>query len=192
MQIEHTRPSWKRRFVAIAMVAVALRVLTVIAVRTGSPAALDRIRRFNKRVLNPLMLRFAGRSHWYAGYVEHAGCRSGRTYRTPVVALPVLDGFVVPLPYGTQVDWLRNVMAAGTGGLKVKGVRYAVRQPRVLVSSVVLAELPVMWRMLSRLYGFEHFLRVVATPVTPSLAARTDGQSAQVTVPTTEPVDTSA
>jgi deazaflavin-dependent oxidoreductase (nitroreductase family) len=189
MQIERTRPSWKRRLVALAVVAVAFRALVVITFRTGSPAALDRIRRFNRRTLNPLMLRFAGRSHWYAGYLEHVGRRSGRTYRTPVVALPVLDGFVVPLPYGTQVDWLRNLLAAGTGGLKVKGVRYAVRQPRVLVTDMVLGELPVMWRMVSRLYGFEHFLRVVAAPVKPGLAARTDAQASQAIESATEPID---
>jgi deazaflavin-dependent oxidoreductase (nitroreductase family) len=179
MEIERARPSWKRRLVALAVVAVAFRALAVITFRGSSPAALDRIRRFNKRALNPLMLRVAGRSHWYAGCLEHVGRRSGRTYRTPVVALPVVDGFVVPLPYGTHVDWLRNLLAVGTGGLKVKGVLYAVRQPRVLVTDKVIGELPPLWRMVSRLYGFEHFLRVVATPITPSLQARTDAQVAE-------------
>lgn len=189
MEIERTGSSWARRLVAAAAVAVAFRALVVIRFRTASPAALDRVRRFNKRALNPLMLRLAGRSHWYAGYLEHVGRRSGRTYRTPVVALPVLDGFAVPLPYGTQVDWLLNLVAAGTGGLKTKGVQYAVRQPRVLVTDKVLDELPPMWRTVSRLYGFEHFLRVVATPVTTSLAALTDARTVELA---TAPVDANA
>jgi hypothetical protein len=29
-------------------------------------AGLDRLRVFNKHVLNPVMLRLAGRKHWYA------------------------------------------------------------------------------------------------------------------------------
>lgn len=70
MEIERTGSSWARRLVAAAAVAVAFRALVVIRFRTASPAALDRVRRFNKRALNPLMLRLAGRSHWYAGYLE--------------------------------------------------------------------------------------------------------------------------
>lgn len=173
MEIEPARRSWKRRLLAAALVAVALRALVVFTFRFGSPDALDRIRRFNKRALNPLMLRLAGRSHWYAGYLEHVGRRSGRTYRTPVVALPVRDGFAVPLPYGTQVDWLRNLLAAGTGATMVKGLRYAVSEPRVLHTSAVLEELPPLWRRFTRLYGFEHFLRVVATPASRTRAAVT-------------------
>ncbi|OLT01366.1 hypothetical protein BJF90_32480 [Pseudonocardia sp. CNS-004] len=192
MEIEPTRQAWKRRFLAVALVAVALRALVVITFRFGSPGALDRIRRFNKRALNPLMLRLAGRSHWYAGYLEHVGRRSGRTYRTPVVALPVRDGFAVPLPYGTEVDWLRNLLAAGTGGMKIKGVRYAVREPRVLDTPAVLEELPPLWRRFTRLYGFEHFLRVVATPVTPTGTEPTDAGEAQAIEATAERTDANA
>jgi deazaflavin-dependent oxidoreductase (nitroreductase family) len=189
MEIAHTGPSWARRLVVAAVVAVAFRALVVITFRAASPAAFDRVRRFNKRVLNPLMLRLAGRSHWYAGCLEHVGRRSGRTYRTPVVALPVLDGFVVPLPYGTHVDWLLNLLAAGTGSLKVKGVQYTVRQPRVLVADKLSGELPPMWRAVSRLYGSQHFLRVVATPVATSLGAPSDARTAAAA---TDPIDASA
>jgi deazaflavin-dependent oxidoreductase (nitroreductase family) len=192
MEIEPTRPSWRRRLLAVALTAVALRALVVITFRFGSPGALDRIRRLNKRALNPLMLRFAGRSHWYAGYLEHVGRRSGRTYRTPVVAVPVRDGFAVPLPYGTQVDWLRNLLAAGTGGMKVKGVRYTVREPRVLDTSAVLEELPPLWRRFTRLYGFEHVLRVVATPLPPTGTERTEAGAAQVIEPVADRVDANA
>ncbi|HUH69305.1 MAG TPA: nitroreductase, partial [Mycobacterium sp.] len=57
------------------------------------------------------MLRLAGRKHWYASAIRHAGRRSGKQYATPVVADRVADGFVIPLPYGTRVDWLQNVLA---------------------------------------------------------------------------------
>src|SRR5690606_10904889 len=160
-----------RRLLAVALGAVALRALVVVTFRTGSPAVLDRVRRFNKRVLNPLMMRLAGRRLWYAGYVEHVGRRSGRTYRTPVVALRVHDGFVVPLPYGAETDWLRNLLAAGTGGLKVRGMRYDVREPRVLATPDVAAELPAPWRGFTRLYGVRHVLRVAAAPSAPPPAA---------------------
>ena len=68
----------------------------------------DAVRTFNKHVLNPAMLLLAGREHWYAAALQHTGRRSGKTYTTPVVADRVVDGVIVPLPYGTGVDWLRN------------------------------------------------------------------------------------
>ena len=72
------------------------------------------VRVFNKHVLNPAMLTLAGRKHWYAAVIRHTGRRSGKSYATPVVADRVADGFILPLPYGTGVDWLRNVLAAGS------------------------------------------------------------------------------
>jgi hypothetical protein len=41
--------------------------------------------------------------------------RSGKDYATPVVADHVGDGIILPLPYGTGVDWLSSVLAAGRG-----------------------------------------------------------------------------
>ena len=70
------------------------------------------MRVFNKHILNPAMMRLAGRKYWYASVIRHTGRSTGKEYATPVVADRVEDGFVVPLPYGTGVDWLQNVLAA--------------------------------------------------------------------------------
>ena len=83
-----------------------------------------RIRRFNRAILNPLMLRVADRFHGtYPAVVHHVGRRSGRRYRTPVVAQPIRGGFVIPLPYGTDTDWCRNVRAAGHFTHRASGSR---------------------------------------------------------------------
>lgn len=97
---------------------------------------------FNKKVLNPVMLRLAGRRFWYAARLEHVGRRSGRTRATPVVARRVPDGFAIPLPYGTDVDWLRNLEAAGTAILVVGGERHTVVEPRVVDFTDVAPDLP--------------------------------------------------
>ncbi len=74
----------------------------------------EKVIRLNKQTLNPATLKMAGhRSSVYAA-LKHVGRRSGRTYMTPVVAKPLGDGFVIPLPYDAGVDWCRNVLAAGT------------------------------------------------------------------------------
>ena len=63
---------------------------------------LDTVRVFNKHVLNPVMMLVAGQKYWFAGVIEHTGRRSGKKYSTPVVIDRVGDGFIIPLPYGTD------------------------------------------------------------------------------------------
>jgi deazaflavin-dependent oxidoreductase (nitroreductase family) len=79
---------------------------------------------FTKRVVNPLTRRFADRLPWF-GLVSHAGRRSGTTYHTPLNVFRRGDGYVFALTYGPDVDWVRNVIAAGgctmrTGGRAVR------------------------------------------------------------------------
>ena len=92
----------------------------------------DSVRSFNKHVINPAMTPLAGRRHWYAAQIRHTGRQSGKHYSTPVVACNVSDGIVVPLPYGSSVDWLRNVLAAGDATITNNGRTYHVVQPKVI------------------------------------------------------------
>lgn len=70
----------------------------MLTARAHAPRRRHFVRTFNKHILNPMMLAVAGRRHWYAAALHHTGRRSGRHYTTPVVAQPVPDGFVIPLP----------------------------------------------------------------------------------------------
>lgn len=126
-------------------------------------AARDRIRLFNKHVLNPVMLRFAGRRHWYAGVIRHTGRRSGKRYATPVVADLVADGIIIPLPYGTHVDWLRNVVAAGRATVDVRGHTYEVVEPEIIAASAAEAQLPARRRRAFQLMRIDKFLKVKTT-----------------------------
>jgi deazaflavin-dependent oxidoreductase (nitroreductase family) len=119
----------------------------------------DAVRQANKLFLNPLMLHLAGRRHWYAARLEHVGRRSGRSYATPVVAQEVHGGFAIPLPYGPDVDWRRNLQATGSGVLQVNGVRHPITAPR-LVDVDELPELTPSWRRLSRVYAIRQWLVV--------------------------------
>jgi deazaflavin-dependent oxidoreductase (nitroreductase family) len=123
-------------------------------------AVLDNVRAYNKHVLNPLMLRLAGRRYWYASVIEHTGRRSGKSYATPVAADPVPDGFIVPLPYGIGVDWLRNVLAAGHANIRAHGQTYRVVQPEVISAEVAAPQLRLERRHLYRLFGVKNFLQV--------------------------------
>jgi len=125
------------------------------------PAPFQRlIRASNKHLLNPLMLRLAGRRYFYASVIEHTGRRSGISYRTPIVADRVGDGFVVPLPYGTDVDWVRNILAAKRATVIHKGQTYQFRAPEIIAATQALPLLPPARRRTFERVSIEHFLRV--------------------------------
>ena len=86
-----------------------------------------------RRWFNPLALRLLrGQGRGRYAILEHQGRRSGRAYRTPVQARPVPAGFVIPLTWGEQTDWFRNVRAAGRCVLHWQGATYRLGQPRVV------------------------------------------------------------
>jgi deazaflavin-dependent oxidoreductase (nitroreductase family) len=138
---------WRRPLRWIAGSLVACAILRWAVPRLfGDRAARDAVRRFNRRWLNPVMLRFAGRPHWYAARLEHLGRHTGHVYATPVVAKAVTGGFAVPLPYGRGVDWLRNLQAAGRAWLQVDGERYRVGDPRIVPVAEIETQLPAYYR----------------------------------------------
>ncbi|BBY40678.1 hypothetical protein MMAN_48120 [Mycobacterium mantenii] len=121
---------------------------------------LNAVRTSNRYLLNPLMLRLAGRKNWYAAAIQHTGRRSGKQYSTPVVAERIADGFLVPLPYGAGVDWLRNVLAAGRAVIRSEGEDYDVVQPEIVDSGSALPLLSARRRRTFERVGIEQYLKV--------------------------------
>src|SRR5690349_15459491 len=87
--------------------------------------------RFNRRITNPLVRRFAGRLP-PLGLVLHRGRRSGREYRTPVMAFPTGDRVTFALTHGPEVDWVRNVLEAGGCHLVYGGRTLSLREPHLV------------------------------------------------------------
>src|SRR6185436_5123389 len=98
-------------------------------------ALINGMRFLNKKIFNPVVLKFAGSSHSPISMIRHVGRRSGITYTTPVIAQSLLNRFVFILPYGNEVDWYRNVLAAGQASVVWRGKEYAVDKPESLVGS---------------------------------------------------------
>jgi deazaflavin-dependent oxidoreductase (nitroreductase family) len=123
------------------------------------------IRQFNRAILNPIMLRLASRrASTYPAVVRHVGRRTGRPYRTPVVAQPVPGGFLIPLPYGSDTDWCRNVRAAGHFSIERGGQTYVVENPTLIEADKALPLAPERSRRVWRRLRIRQFLgtRLVA------------------------------
>ena len=144
--------------------------LTVWAWRSRSPRVLGFAKRSKKYVTNPVMLRFSGHSGLSA-IVRHVGRRSGTPYSTPVVACQVGEDVVIPLPYGTDVDWLRNWRAAGRAIVDLEGHSFIVTEPAVLDLDAVVDGLPSSMVRIVRFNGARHAVRTRVSGVADPAAA---------------------
>ena len=120
----------------------------------------DRLARFNRRVPNKVIGTIAGRRLSPVAYMLHQGRKSGRQYRTPVMPLPLRDGFLVSLPYGPERDWVRNVLAAGRCTLLRGGRRFELTDPRLLDAAAAALLLPAALRPVLRVVPGIRFVRL--------------------------------
>src|SRR5947207_12606503 len=92
--------------------------------------------------------------------VLHRGRRSGRAYQTPVAARRVADGFIISLAFGAQVDWHRNLVAAGGGVIHWRGRDYTVSGPEVIGADDALPAFHSVQRLFLWLAGIDGYIRV--------------------------------
>ena len=156
--------------VALLVVVIGGLLALVVTMRTKNKRGLTVIRRFSRRFGHPVALRDAGEAGSSTAAIRHVGRRSGKPYATPIGVYPMDDDFLVFLPYGSDVDWLRNVRAAGSAELRVDGRTHLVT-PRVVGRAEALPHLSAKDRRVVRLFGVEDFLVLQHAPVVADGAA---------------------
>ena len=93
--------------------------------------------RINKRVFNPREVRRGARP-----VLIHTGRSSGKTYRTPLDAHRLPDGYLfIPL-YGPRTDWVKNVLAAQAARLSIDGHEIELQSPRLVKKKVIWPMVP--------------------------------------------------
>jgi deazaflavin-dependent oxidoreductase (nitroreductase family) len=115
------------------------------------------MRRVNRVFTNPLL----GTVAWLVpplAVVHHVGRRTGRPYRSPVVAIARRGGFVIPMTYGRDVDWARNMAHAGGCELERLGRRVRLRNPRVVGFAAAESHLPAVARPFFRALALPGFV----------------------------------
>jgi deazaflavin-dependent oxidoreductase (nitroreductase family) len=140
-----------------------------IPVHFGSSRATNLRRAFFgplTQVLNPHIMKIAGTVRVRPfGIVEHRGRRSGRTYSTPLAVRGFPGGFLIPLTFGPEADWCRNVLSAGECVIRWKGTQYTATEPEIVDAASAGAELRAatsrVERFLLRLMGTRLFLRLL-------------------------------
>lgn len=140
-------------------------VLELWAFRSRSPLAMGLLMRYHKYVTNPVTVRFFSGRSAHVALLHHVGRRSGKAHVTPLTAHRSEDSIIVGLPYGTGVDWLRNLQAAGQGVVELDGHSVTVDEPEVVPVDRVTELLPPFTVRIFHLHDTEHALHLhVAGP----------------------------
>lgn len=113
--------------------------------------------RVNLVTTNRVTSLVAGSLPWF-GLLEHIGRRSGVARQTPLnVFRRDRDRWVIALTYGADVQWLRNVEAAGRCRMLVLGRWIVLVEPRLVHDPRrLLVPLPVRWML--GLLGVDDFV----------------------------------
>lgn len=145
--------------VIVLMLTLSAAILTMVS-------ALPRIVRRNRALLqsgaakryNDITRKSAGTPRSPFALLTHVGRRSGRTYQTALGALAYGDGYLLPLGYGTETDWYRNVMAAGKCQLAWKGTTHQLERPELISGYSAVRAWPLRQRITLRLAGIGGFV----------------------------------
>jgi deazaflavin-dependent oxidoreductase (nitroreductase family) len=150
----------KRVLCVSTLALLAAGVVFVMGLRHKSPTVLGAIRRMNRSVFNPHQMKSAGQPGSYASIIRHRGRTTDQAYETPIQAIRTDDGFLIGLPYGSQSDWLQNVVAAGSASLVHEGETHSVDQPELIDMESAAEYFSPEEQRTHRLFGVDQALRL--------------------------------
>ena len=112
--------------------------------------------------LNRVTSQIARSGYGPFSLIRHVGRKSGRTYETPVILAKVPEGFIAELTYGDNVNWYRNVLAAGGCVVVHHRVEYRVTAVEPCNAQRGLSAYPAPFRIVLTAAGRNEF-RVLRT-----------------------------
>lgn len=121
------------------------------------------------KILNPLVASLAGRRHFrMAAELRHVGRNSGKPYVTSVGARLSGNTIIIPLTFGNQSDWSRNVQAAGGCSIRADGHDYQAARPELLdrrqAAPLARSAFSPLERASFRMLGIRQFMRLEIGP----------------------------
>ena len=118
-----------------------------------------RYRRYVNRYLNPITRPLARRLPSFA-ILTHRGRTSGRTYRTPINVFRRGDTYIFLLTYGSDVQWVKNVLAAGSCSLETQGKVVRLVEPELIIDPELRPAPPLVRFIEGRIAGATRYLRM--------------------------------
>ena len=116
------------------------------------------MRPFTTRFVNPLTRLVAP---WLPGFglLKYRGRKSGKAYRTPMNVFRRGDHYVFALTYGAEVQWVKNILAAGECTVRTVGRDVHLVEPELFVDPT-RREMPWLIRPFLGFMRVTEFLRM--------------------------------
>ena len=114
------------------------------------------IRPFTVAVVNPVARHLAPHLPFFC-IATSRGRTSGRLYRTPLNVFRRDSRVVFALTYGEEVQWVRNVQAAGECEIRTRGRDLRLENPRI-ERDPAAGPVPALVRPFLRLMRVDRFL----------------------------------
>jgi len=121
-----------------------------------------RFRNIVKRYINPITRPIAKNLPAFA-ILTHQGRNSGHTYRTPINVFRQGTDYVFFLTYGSDVQWVKNVLANGSCSIETRGRLVELVEPELITDPELRPAPPHVRFVERRIAGATQYLRMRAT-----------------------------
>ena len=118
-----------------------------------------RFRPVANRHLNRFTTPLAKRLPGFAILI-HRGRKTGRTYRTPINVFQRGDDYFFFLTYGSDVQWVKNVLAGGSCSIETRGRIVELAEPELVTDPDLRPAPPPVRFVERRLAGVTQYVRM--------------------------------
>jgi deazaflavin-dependent oxidoreductase (nitroreductase family) len=98
------------------------------------------------------------------GVLTHQGRRSGQVYHTPLNVFRRDDTYLFFLTYGSEAQWVKNVLAAGSCSLETRGHTVRLVEPELITDPDLRPAPPLVRLIERRLAGVTQYLLMRLAP----------------------------
>jgi deazaflavin-dependent oxidoreductase (nitroreductase family) len=110
---------------------VSFEPVSATEIGTHGRTRVWRFRRAVHRYVNPVTRPIAKRLPGFA-ILTHLGRKTGRRYRTPINVFRRGDDYFFFLTYGSDAQWVKNVLAAGSCSIETRGRVVELGEPELI------------------------------------------------------------
>ena len=121
-----------------------------------------RFRPFVHRYINPITRPVAKRLPTFA-ILTHRGRKTGREYQTPINVFRRGDDYFFFLTYGSDVQWVKNVLAAGCCSIETRGRVVELVEPELITDPELRPAPPHVRFVEGRVAGATQYIRMRAS-----------------------------
>jgi deazaflavin-dependent oxidoreductase (nitroreductase family) len=120
-----------------------------------------RFRNVVKHYINPVTRRVARQLPSFA-ILTHRGRKTGRMYRTPINVFQQGEDYLFFLTYGSDVQWVKNILAARSCSIETRGRVVELVEPELVTDPELRPAPPHVRFVERRIAGAYQYLRMRA------------------------------